>query len=270
MIKNQLFGKAKKTKGKITIIASDETVDRDGEVLELDKWDFANFKKNPVMLWGHDHMSKPIGKVKNLRVEDKKLKFEPEFAKTEEGEEVRYLFEDEFLKTVSVGFHPIEKVVDGTKQIMRELLEISAVALPANTNAVVEMEAKGYKFKVDKVKKPDDKDEQEDAKEQKEKIEKVLKLWKDHKPKIKLFREHLVKLRKELKVETVEDEVKQIELVYHKLYKVLPKEAPKETSVTQKPVNLEEIDNLVNKVFDKKLDKYPLVKNLIKSNGKET
>ena len=49
------FKVAEATKEKMTIVASDETLDRYGEVVPLDAWDFKNYKKNPVLLVDHDY-----------------------------------------------------------------------------------------------------------------------------------------------------------------------------------------------------------------------
>jgi hypothetical protein len=37
--------------GTFKVIASDETVDRAGEVIKVDGWDFKNYMKNPIMLF---------------------------------------------------------------------------------------------------------------------------------------------------------------------------------------------------------------------------
>jgi len=41
--------------GRITVIASDETVDRSGEVVSIDAWDLANFQQSPRLLIDHDY-----------------------------------------------------------------------------------------------------------------------------------------------------------------------------------------------------------------------
>ena len=45
---------------------SDETIDRDGEIIKVDGWQLANYKKNPVILWGHNHSIPAIGKAERV------------------------------------------------------------------------------------------------------------------------------------------------------------------------------------------------------------
>ena len=119
--------------GRLTAVASDETVDRMGDSLAIDKWDFKNFKKNPVLQLSHDYSQVPIGLVKNLKIVGKKLTFEPVFHEfTQAAREVKKLYEEGIMKAFSVGF--IWPREDKGKF---ELLEISAVSIPANPNALV-------------------------------------------------------------------------------------------------------------------------------------
>lgn len=131
-----------KQEGKMVAVASEEVEDRQGEILSIDGWDLKNFKKNPVLLWYHNlrERSLPIGKAENIRYKiidnKKKLTFEPIFEEiTEFGRTIKKFFEESLLNTFSVGFIPLEK--DGNKYIKQELLEISAVPVPALPSAQV-------------------------------------------------------------------------------------------------------------------------------------
>ena len=42
------------------MIATDETKDRDGDVIKVKGWDFDNYRKNPVFLWAHNYGSVPL------------------------------------------------------------------------------------------------------------------------------------------------------------------------------------------------------------------
>lgn len=144
-----------------TAIASTEDVDRDGDIIRASGWKLKNFKKNPVFLWGHDNYSLPIGTVKDVWVENEKLMFMPVFA-TEEmnpfADKVYRMFQKKFLRSFSVRFDPLEwaeiKPDDG-KGITRfgreykkqELLEISAVSIPANPGAVALKELADFAVK---------------------------------------------------------------------------------------------------------------------------
>jgi len=135
-------------------IASTADMDRDGEVIDVSGWDLKNFKKNPVIMFGHDYRSLPIGKATKIGVRDGKLvdvvEFPPE-GTYEFADIVQRLVDTGYLKTQSVGFIP-KKWEDAefddnesdkgknkprrtyTKQ---ELLEISIVPVPSNPNALM-------------------------------------------------------------------------------------------------------------------------------------
>src|SRR3990167_9888993 len=131
---------AEEIEGKLLAIASDETVDREGEILSIDGWDLKDFKRNPIMLWSHSHLDFNIGRAKGMGFKDingkKKLVFEPEFHdETELSRTAHRLFDRGFLKTFSVGFLPTE--MESNKFTRQTLLEVSLVNVPANANAEV-------------------------------------------------------------------------------------------------------------------------------------
>ena len=123
--------------GKMVAVASDESIDRSGDSLKVLNWDFKNFKKNPVLQAGHDYRPQyTIGIAKNVKVEGKKVTFEPVFHTiTGLAREIKEMFEQGFLKAWSVGFIPSE--FNENSNSKNELLEISAVAVPANANALI-------------------------------------------------------------------------------------------------------------------------------------
>jgi len=127
-------------------IASTGGIDRDGEVILPTAWDLKNFKKNPVIMYGHDYRGLPIGKAPKVWVDDGGLKNTVEFPPEgtyEFADIVRRLVENGYLKAESVGFIPREwNDGDGEKEPRRtytkaELLEISIVPVPANPDALV-------------------------------------------------------------------------------------------------------------------------------------
>ncbi len=123
--------------GEVTIVASDETLDRMGEVIPLDTWDLKNYKKNPVLLVDHDYkVSNIVGRAKNIKVDGKAMTFTPEFhGITQLAKEVEQMVLSDFAPAVSVGFMPKAPLKDGDKP-SNELLEISFVSVPANPNAL--------------------------------------------------------------------------------------------------------------------------------------
>lgn len=120
--------------GEFEVVATTEGVDRDGEVIKVSAWDFTNFQKSPVLLWGHDYGSLPIGAVTDIRVEGTSVIAKGVFARSEFAQEVRALYDDGFVKTVSVGFIPHER--NGAVITKAELLELSFVSVPANPDAL--------------------------------------------------------------------------------------------------------------------------------------
>ncbi|MFH1621081.1 MAG: HK97 family phage prohead protease [Patescibacteria group bacterium] len=120
--------------GRVTIVASDETIDRSGEAIPVSSWDLSNFQKSPRLLIDHDYSVKSIvGLAENVRSENRQLLFEPLFHDiTDAARETKEMVEQGFLDTVSVGFMR-NQTQDGSMK--NELLEISFVAVPCNPNA---------------------------------------------------------------------------------------------------------------------------------------
>jgi HK97 family phage prohead protease len=111
----------------------------------------AHFKRNPVILNSHNYgdAAEVIGKAGNVRVEQRKLQGVITFA-VNENPKARVIFDlyaGGFLSAFSVGFIPTEfkQNKDGTTDwwtiVKAELLEVSAVSVPANARALAK--AKG-------------------------------------------------------------------------------------------------------------------------------
>lgn len=129
-------------------IASTGTADRMGDVIEPEGWNLTNFKANPALLWGHnaDSSRMPIGKVLKIWLENGKLMFTPQFdLKDSFAAEVFRKFKDGFLNAFSVGFRPLEweDAEKGIRFLKSELLEISAVPVPANPEALLTLKEAG-------------------------------------------------------------------------------------------------------------------------------
>ena len=143
MKKKEIQAFTEKIDGKMTAIASTEAVDRSGDSIKVKDWDFKNFKTNPVLQAGHDyHPLSTIGVAKNIRItKDNKVVFEPQFHDiTQLAREIGKMYEQKYLTAWSVGFIPAEE--EGKKH---ELLEVSAVAVPANAEALTSLSQKSIK-----------------------------------------------------------------------------------------------------------------------------
>ena len=146
----------------IRFIASDESVDRYGTTISVKGWNLQMYRKNPIFLFGHDYRSPWSVMGRAVRVEKDTVEgelimdmlfMEKDLNPIAEMVYQMYAHKPAFLNAVSVGFIPLKmeevKEVEqdklkqaGTKRkaVLRfqeqELLELSAVTVPANANAV--------------------------------------------------------------------------------------------------------------------------------------
>lgn len=130
--------KAATDSGTFEVIISTADEDRQGEVIDQSGWDFANYKNNPVVLWGHNYSGLPIGVTDDIFTNDKgqtiaKGRFAPEEANPF-AQQVRRLYDAKIVKTTSVGF--IAREMEGNVITKAELLEFSFVPVPANPMAL--------------------------------------------------------------------------------------------------------------------------------------
>lgn len=127
----------------VELLASDETVDRDRDVIMASGWNVENWLKSGSVLYGHNPSALPIGSAESARVENGKLYLYTRFAKkgtSEWHDTIRSLIEQKILKGVSVGFKTDEYEQNeegGRNFIKNELLEVSLTPVPANPNAMV-------------------------------------------------------------------------------------------------------------------------------------
>ena len=146
----------KASDGSFIAIASTNSVDRHGEVVDNNGWELKAFKKNPVILWAHDHNEPAIGVSKKTWVEGTgkkaKLMITPVLHDvTEKARAIKQLVEMGVINSLSVGFKPIESP-DGVTFTKNELLEVSMVNVPANADAMMlaykSLKSKGFEDEV--------------------------------------------------------------------------------------------------------------------------
>src|ERR1043166_210119 len=125
--------------------SSDETLDRYHEIITVSGWKLDTYRKNPVVQNAHSNCSiaDTIGRSLITEVRGDHLFQRVQFAVEENPiARVAYaLYKGGFLSAVSVGFIPL-RWEDGTqhtpfrrKYVEQELIEVSAVSIPANPNA---------------------------------------------------------------------------------------------------------------------------------------
>lgn len=134
----------------LSAVVSTQTVDRHGDVILQDGWDLKNFKRNPVILNSHryDDATETIGRADSTKTEGtgkgSKLIQKIRFAVNEnpKAKVIFDLYAGGYLSAFSVGFIPKEfgETKDGKTDwftiAQAELLEVSAVSVPANALAL--------------------------------------------------------------------------------------------------------------------------------------
>ena len=153
-----------------TFRMTSERVDRQGEVVTLDGWDFTSYMTNPVVLNSHQYgdIEAIVGRCVGITRDDQGWNAAIRFNSTEHGRLASALVEEGDLRAVSVGFRPVVvQYPDGTamrqsramarhantdtgkalvslevppgkavRHLTKELLEISVVPIPANADAI--------------------------------------------------------------------------------------------------------------------------------------
>ena len=128
----------------LTVVMSTGSADRHGDILDPAGIDTRAFEKNPVVLWAHKHDDLPIGRAGRVWSEDNTVMAEVNFDSRPFAKEVLRLYREGFLAGWSVGFVPKEWAVinddngkfSGYHVAKWELVELSAVPVPANPEAL--------------------------------------------------------------------------------------------------------------------------------------
>ncbi len=140
----------------LRFVISTPNPDRENDTIALDGWELVNYRRNPVVLWGHEQGCLPIGKALDIEIEDGALKASVEFVPADvphigdKAEAVLRLCQAGFLSATSVGFRPLDYDIaderdDGEGWFppmdfkRQELLEFSIVTVPANAEALIEI-----------------------------------------------------------------------------------------------------------------------------------
>ncbi len=139
---------------RVLFTISKEVVDRDGDILRASGCDLTNYLKNKVFLGFHNSRDFPLGKTEDIWIEADRVKAIVYFPTVEElstnpeqaSEKAKltdfcyHCYKTGMLNAVSVGFIPVEwiETENGYDILKWELLEFSAVAVPANQDAIAE------------------------------------------------------------------------------------------------------------------------------------
>jgi len=154
-------------KRKLVMVGTDESVDRDGDIIRLSGWRMENYRKNPVFLWAHNYGSVPLARAERVikRQNPSRMEFQLVFpTKTiyPFADMILELYGEKIINTSSVGFIPSkweshsdeekEKNPYGRVYTSQELLELSGCAVPSNPNALQNaLKGKNFGFKQDEL-----------------------------------------------------------------------------------------------------------------------
>lgn len=140
----------------IEFVCATDGVKRDNNRLRNDGWDITSFAKNPVMLWAHDYNHPPVGSWRDWKIEEDEngkpaLAMTAVFADYEFARTVYDLYSAGHMRAVSIGWTPLEyeEMLDeegrviGFDFIKNELLECSAVPIPADPDALIKATSRG-------------------------------------------------------------------------------------------------------------------------------
>lgn len=110
----QIVGKAERIDGGVKFVLTDETYDRDGEVIKFMAW--RNAEGSVPFLWSHQRldMGAVLGRLQlSGDTKRKAVIATPIYAPTEEGQKAKALVDAGALDAVSVGFEPFGWMEDG-------------------------------------------------------------------------------------------------------------------------------------------------------------
>jgi uncharacterized protein len=127
----------------LTIIGSDESRDRDGDIIRVNGWILDYYKSNPVFLWAHNYSSVPLGATSQItrRKNPPRLEFQDIRFPTEGlnpfADMILNLYGEKIINASSVGFIPYT---------FQELTEESAASAPSGGDRPVRWGGKGIDF----------------------------------------------------------------------------------------------------------------------------
>lgn len=135
-----------------TWMMTDMTLDRDMERVDPHGADLKSFRKNPVVLWAHDHSRPAIGHMESVAVRDGQLKGKVVLDPPEVDSFAGMIAKKVERKTInagSIGFMPkVVEIVEDEKDPARlihkkwELREFSLCNVPAHPGALAEHASK--------------------------------------------------------------------------------------------------------------------------------
>jgi HK97 family phage prohead protease len=140
----------------MSIVLSDESLNRYGFRVKTSGIELEAFRANPVMFYDHRTWEKPVGRWENIRVEGDKLLADPVFDENDEqGKDLKRKYDNGFLNAASVQFDVLETnntdVIAGQRRATVtkcDLMEVSIVGIPSNKRATRSLSLKSGDYTV--------------------------------------------------------------------------------------------------------------------------
>lgn len=125
--------------GEVEVIVSNSGLDRHGEQIMVNGIDTSQIMKNPVLLWGHDYSSLPIGQIKKVWKSSGNLmaRIKLDYDLYDFANTVYQMILRGTINAVSVGGLVRQWNDDYTIVEKLEMLELSVVPIGAHPDALV-------------------------------------------------------------------------------------------------------------------------------------
>lgn len=142
----------------IDFVVSTSSVDRDGDIIDVRGWKLDDYRKNPVVLWGHNSREPAVAKASEIGVIGDQLVARAQFPTREESpksHELFNLYAGGYMKAVSAGFTILSAsdILDdetgrfrGLHSHEHDLWEFSLVTIPSNRDALVRAKGAGLEL----------------------------------------------------------------------------------------------------------------------------
>lgn len=140
--------KVNHTEGTVEAVISTGNIARDQMIIDPDGWDFANYNRNPVVLWGHDDNAMPLARTVEIEASPNELRATAQFDMEDEAaKRLLSKIERGFVNSTSVRWLPKRTEIrmlptdKGEREVLafveQELLEWSFVSIPSDPGAVI-------------------------------------------------------------------------------------------------------------------------------------
>ena len=133
------------------VLISTDQLNRNGWEINYKGWELENYIRNPVVMWGHDYYTVPVGRSQEIAIDKKakglasKFEFRPAANDYDPIHPIKVAWDAGFLRAASVGFLPLEyepldenasEYFGPFRSLRQDLLEWSIVPIPADPSTL--------------------------------------------------------------------------------------------------------------------------------------